>query len=122
MTLLVTNEGETALLDLMLSSDTVLRLYYNDYTPLETSVYADFAELNTDGYAPITLTGGAWVVGSGTATYSAQTFTMTDAVDAFGYYVTTGTTCLWAERFSGAPFPIPDGGGTISVTPTISLD
>jgi hypothetical protein len=73
--------------------------------------------------------GSSWtttqVAGTTTAVYSEQTFTFTTAVTVYGYYVTTiggSPELLWLERFSGAPFILPSGGGQIAISARISLD
>lgn len=59
-----------------------------------------------------------------TASYSIQTFSMTQAANIYGYYITNvdGTQLLWAERFPHAPFIIPNWGGNITVTLNFTLD
>lgn len=107
----------------------VLRLYTNNPTvddSITTSVLTE--AVGATGYAPITLVGSSWTttqsVGVTTAVYSEQTFTFTTAVTVYGYYVTslTGGNLLWVEKFSGAPFQLPGGGGEIAITPKITLD
>lgn len=107
----------------------VLRLYTNNPTvddSITTSVLTE--AVGATGYAPITLVGSSWTttqsVGVTTAVYSEQTFTFTTAVTVYGYYVTsqTGGNLLWVEKFSGAPFQLPAGGGEIAITPKITLD
>lgn len=104
----------------------VLHLYANNVTPSDSTVKADLTEVNSAGYAPITLLSSNWTTtqsgGITTAVYSEQTFTFTTDATAYGYYVTDQSNrLLWLERFSGAPFDIPDGGGTISVTAKLTL-
>ena len=126
MALLVPDVGEVLLLSYALNKvaqgDVKLRLYTNDYTPVEGSVVGDFTEATAAGYAAITLTGASWTIatatGVTTATYAQQTFTLTAASTDYGYYVTNnaGTQVLWAERFSDAPHSIPSDGGTEKIT------
>jgi len=105
----------------------VLHLYANDITPSDSTVGTDLTEVPTSkGYAPITLLSSNWTTtqsnGVTTAVYSEQTFTFTTDATAYGYYVTDQSNrLLWLERFSGAPFDIPEGGGTISVTAKLTL-
>lgn len=105
----------------------VLHLYANDVVPSDTTVSADLTEVPTSsGYRAITLLSSNWTTvqasGVTTAVYSEQTFTFTTDATAYGYYVTNQSNqLLWLERFSGAPFDIPDGGGTISVTAKLTL-
>jgi hypothetical protein len=105
----------------------VLHLYANDVVPTDSTIGADLTEVPTStGYAAITLLSSNWTTvqsaGITTAVYSEQTFTFTTDTTAYGYYVTDQSNqLLWLERFSGAPFDIPDGGGTISVTAKLTL-
>jgi len=105
----------------------VLHLYANDITPSDSTIKADLQEVGTvSGYHAITLLSSNWTTvqssGVTTAVYSEQTFTFTTDSTAYGYYVTDQSNqLLWLERFSGAPFDIPDGGGTISVTAKLTL-
>ena len=105
----------------------VLHLYSNDHIPSDSTVIGSLTELaGSTGYAPITLLSTNWTTtqsgGITTAIYSEQTFTFTTAATAYGYYVTNESNqLLWLERFSGAPFDIPDGGGTVSITSQLTL-
>jgi len=126
MALLVPDVGEVLLLSYALNkvaaADVILRLYTNDYTPVEGSVLASFTECTAAGYAAITLTGADWTIATVTGTTTAEqpqkTFTLTAASTDYGYYITNGagTQVLWAERFSDAPHNIPSGGGTEKIT------
>lgn len=105
----------------------VLHLYANDITPSDSTLIDDLEQVdNSTGYAPITLMSSNWTTvqsgGVTAAVYSEQTFTFTTDATAYGYYITDeSNNLLWLERFSGAPFSIPDGGGTISVTTKLTL-
>jgi hypothetical protein len=126
MALLVPNVGETELLSRMLNKSTTgdvkIHLYSDDVTPAEGDTVSSYT-LITDP-AAISLTGSSWSVTDGTASYAQQTFTFSGSATAYGYVVTdaAGTTLLWSERFTDGPYTIPAGGGTIKITPTISLD
>lgn len=105
----------------------LLRLYTNNPTIDDSIVYGGLTEATATGYVPITLVGSSWTttqsVGITTAVYSEQTFTFTTGVTVYGYYVTNlGTNLLWVEKFSGAPFQLPAGGGEIAITPKVTLD
>lgn len=105
----------------------VLRLYKNDHTPSDSTVLGSLTEATEAGYAPTTLIGATWTttqsLGVTTAVYSEQTFTFTTSANIYGYYVTSiSGTLLWVERFSGAPFQLPNGGGEIAITPQLTLD
>jgi hypothetical protein len=105
----------------------VLHLYSNDVTPSDSSVVGDLTEVSTlTGYRAITLVSSNWTTtqlsGVTTAVYSKQTFTFSTGATAYGYYVTDTTNkLLWLERFSGAPYTLPDGGGSISSTNKLVL-
>jgi hypothetical protein len=142
MSLLVPDIGEILMLQYltnMLSTDgtagpagggRLLRLFTNNLTPAEGTTQSTITEaVGATGYTPVTLVGSSWtttqVSGATTAVYSEQTFTFTTAVTVYGYYVTTiggAPELLWLERFSGAPFILPTGGGQIAISPRISLD
>ena len=124
-------KGEILLLQYivgMVNADNpVLHLYANDVTPSDSTVIGDLTQVaGATGYAPITLLSNKWTTtqsgGVTTAVYSEQTFAFTTDATAYGYYVTDqSNNLLWLERFSGAPFDIPDGGGTISITSKLTL-
>lgn len=132
MTLVVPDQlGEILLLQYivgMVNADNpVLHLYGNDIVPSDTTIKANLTEITTlTGYTPITLLSANWTTvqssGITSAVYSEQTFTFTTDATAYGYFVTNQSNqLLWLERFTGAPFEIPDGGGTISVTAKLTL-
>jgi len=132
MAMVIPNEGAEELLGRMLneevSDNLVLHLYSDNETPSVTSVVADFTEVNFTGYASITLTGGSWTVssstGTATADYAQQSFVMTSGGDIYGYYITNaaGTILIGAEFLNGgSAITVPGGGGTIRVTPSITL-
>tara|TARA_Y100000034_G_scaffold128166_1_gene182316 strand:+ start:153 stop:554 length:402 start_codon:yes stop_codon:yes gene_type:complete len=124
-------KGEILLLQYivgMVNADNpVLHLYANDITPSDSTVIGNLTEVaGATGYAAITLLSAQWTTtqsgGITTAVYSEQTFTFTTDATSFGYYITDeSANLLWLERFSGAPFDIPDGGGTISITTKLTL-
>lgn len=132
MTLVVPDQkGEILLLQYivgMVNADNpVLHLYANDVTPSDSTTISDLTEVaGSTGYTAVTLLSNQWtttqVSGVTTAVYSEQTFSFTTDATAYGYYVTNATNnLLWLERFTGAPFDIPDGGGTISITSKLTL-
>lgn len=131
MTLVVQNNGEGDAAEYFVNKSSpqnlVLRAFTNNITPAETDNAAAYTEDTASGYASITLTGASWSVTEGAptaASYAQQTWTYTAASTVYGYYMTrsgSGRIAL-AERFTGAPFSIPGGGGTIKVTPQITFD
>ncbi len=104
----------------------VLHLYANDVTPTDSTVVGDLLETTSSGYAAITLVSSNWTTtqsgGVTSAVYSEKTFSFATDCTAYGYYVTTTSgQLLWLERFSGAPFELPSGGGTISLSTVLTL-
>jgi hypothetical protein len=132
--LLVPDIGEVFLLQYLLNiplitnGDKVLHLYNNDVTPAESMTMGTLTEATEAGYTPHTMTSATWTVatagGTTTGSYTQRTFTFTTGATIYGYYVTdaANSTYLWCERFAGAPFTLPAGGGTIAVTPRIELE
>lgn len=120
---LVPNAGEAIALDRFLkTSDETLKLYVNDYTPVEGSVAGDFTEMSTQGYAAKTLTAASWSSGA----YAQQTWTFDGtggSTVVYGYFVIDAGsgTIMFAERF-GTPPTIVNNGDQIKVTPTITAD
>ena len=137
MALVCPNVSEVTLLEYLVNkaapTNPVLRLFHNDVTPSESTIIGGglpngLEEANETGYGAITLTGASWTVstlgGTTTASYAEQTFTFTAGADIYGYYVTSSDVSpklLYAERFDGAPFQLPSGGGVIAITPRLEL-
>lgn len=131
MTLLVSNTGDVESLKRMLNysatGDVKLKLFKNNVTVAKTDTTSTYTESTAAGYSSATLTGSSWTFSTvnsvTTGTYPAVTFTYTAAETVYGYYVTNlaGTVLLWSEAFS-APCAIPSGGGSITVTPTITAN
>lgn len=126
----VPNAAEVDALNYILNKDTpediLLKLFTNNVTPAETDTAAAYTEAAVAGYAAITLGGAAWTVTGGDPTQgeaAAQLFTMTAAGNFYGYFMVRQTSgvIVGAERFSGAPYALPSGGGDISVTPTYTV-
>ncbi len=132
MTLVCPNVGEILLLQYIVglvdAGNPVLHLYGNNVTPSDTTIKADLTECTSTGYAPITLTSAGWTVaqdgGTGVTTvqYSERSFSFSTAARVYGYFITdTSNNLLWLERFTGAPYDIPDGGGAVAVLPAMTL-
>ncbi len=132
MALVVPNvKGEYLLLQyivgLTAAGSPVLHLYSNNPTVDDDTVIANLTEVaGSTGYAAITLTSSNWTTtqaaGVTTAVYSERTFTFGTTATTYGYYITnTSGDLLWLEKFTGAPFSIPEGGGTVSITSKITL-
>lgn len=142
MALLAPNEGETHLLKMLLVHTSGagtevscrLRLFTNDLTPGETTAKGDVTECTFTGYpaAGIELKRGVtgtdcWSISGDLATYGEEKeFTFTTGGTVYGYYVTSNETSegdrklLWLERFT-ASANIPSEGGTIKITPKVTL-
>lgn len=105
-----------------------LRLFTNNYNPSKATVFSDLTEATQSGYACKNLNASDWVVATAsnitTASYPQQTFTFTNNIKIYGYYVTTNVSgtnyLLWLERFT-APFELPGGGGSIAVALNIGV-
>lgn len=129
MALMVPCVGEREILTRALTYEgSKLKLYTNNYVCTETSVIGDFTECVVAGYVQKSLTAGSWVVSTlsniTTASYAEQEFLPTTAVSVYGYTVTNSaaSVVIWAEQFTGAPYVIPAGGGSIKVTLNITGD
>lgn len=116
------------MLNVTAATNVELRLYSNNLTPALTDTISSYVESSAAGYAGITLTGAGWTVatssGTTVANYAQQTFSYTTSENVYGYYATRvgNNQVLWAERFSGTvPFAIPSGGGSVSISPRVTL-
>ena len=130
MALVIPDVGERAMLARILGTNLVLHLFTNNRVPAESDTVAAYTEMSGMGYAAVTLNTNNWTIATvadiSEASYPAITFTFTEGAgsNVYGYYVTdvAGTTLFWSERFASAPFVIPNGGGTITITPSLRLD
>lgn len=131
MALVVPNQGEeialAAFLNKTAPQDLTLRLYTNDYTPVEGTTEANVTEASGSGYAAKALTAANWTIAGDPreASYPEQTFAFTGALgNVYGYYLTQNTSgkLIYAERFTGAPFNVAQNGDEIKVTPKITAD
>ena len=132
MALRVVNEGEVQLLRDLLAIDGTagvvtleawtLKLFSNNYTPVEPDTSANYTEATFTGYTskPLIREGlaghwsapaagaatGAWTTEASVAeaTYAAQSWTALSAQTIYGYYVVGATSgkVIWAERFVAA--------------------
>ena len=119
MAMVISDEGELALLNYMIkdvsvSDPMILRLFKNDYTPDGDATDGSFTEADFSDYAAVTLARGTWNAavtnGSDKAESSygsaAQSWTCgASGNTVYGYWVETNDvtpTVLWAERFSTA--------------------
>jgi len=133
LTLLVPDAGEVQLLTMALSKATVetqtLKLFVNDYAPVEGSIASNFTEMSTCGYVAKTLDRASWSTSSAggvtTASYPQQTWTFTAGgpTTVYGYFIveTTSGIILWAELFE-SPQVIQNTGDQILLTPKFTLE
>lgn len=130
MALVVPNASEVEMLNRIVTYEgSKLKLYTNNYTPVEGSTVGNFIECAAAGYAAKSLATGSWSTATGgggtsASTYAEQEFAIATAVSCYGYFITNSaaSVLLWAEIFTGAPFTLPAGGGSIKVTPYLGLD
>lgn len=107
----------------------VLKLFKNDYTPVDTSTLANFTEADFDGYAPITLNawGNAFINGSNIAEIDevVRTFTCTGNTTPntiYGYYLEdVANQYLFAERNPAGGIAINTAGQVYVVWPRVTL-
>lgn len=132
MALLAQISGDVLLLRYMLNNttqaDCEYHLYTNNKTPAATDGLNNYTESVASNYTGYRLLGSQWTVSSGvsagaTATYAVQNFNFSAADTIYGYFATSlnKAVLLWAEIFTGGPFVLPSSGGTIALTPRISL-
>jgi hypothetical protein len=128
MSLVLVDQGENAMLTAFFAAAMTLRLYTNNYTPVETTTESGVTEASGNGYAAKALAGGGWTI-SGTAptqaAFAQQTYTFTGPLgNVYGYYVTRDSDAklMYAERFSDGPYNIVNNGDTIKITPVFTQD
>lgn len=109
--------------------DLTLKLYTNNYTPLDTSVAGDFSEASGGGYAAKTLSNGSWTVTVGSdpsdAAYAEQTWTFTGALAGtatiYGWFIVDADGVLiMAEKFDYSLTPAKNGD-QLRATPKFQL-
>ena len=134
MTIKIPNEGELELLDkaihdvLSVNENFILKLYKNNYTPVDASTATDFTVADFTNYVDKTLhranfSAATTVGGKASTTYdTAQSWTCgTTGNTIYGYYVVgnnSGKVC-WAEKFDTAR--ILNSGDIFSITPSLTL-
>lgn len=109
--------------------DLTIKLYTNNYTPLDTSVAGDFTVAAGGGYANKTLSNGSWTVTPANdpsdAVYAEQTWTFTGPLDAgasiYGYYVIDADGVLVYGELAAAAFTPANNGDQYKVTPKFRL-
>jgi len=132
MALVLSNQGEQIALEALVGKvagqNLILRLFENNYTPVEGTTEVSVVECTFAGYSAITLIAANWVFTAADPShvdYAQQTFTSnTGSQDkyAYGYYLTQVTSgkLVWAERFTDGPYHIVNNGDAIKVTPVIT--
>lgn len=134
MALKFPNAGELLGLDWMLKATSApenltLKLFRNDYTPVDASVAGDFTVANFTNYVDKTLSRGTWqssttVSGKASSTYDSTPLSWTCGSTGntiYGYYIVGATsgTIFCAERF--ATPRVLANGDSLNLTVTISL-
>jgi hypothetical protein len=126
----VPNVSEALFLSIQLGKvspeNLLLKLYSNDYVPVYSTVVGNLTEVIGSGYSAKTLTPADWTVtasvgpGGGIASAPQQTWTLSVAATAYGYYLVGASsgTLYWLERFSDGPYVLGVVGGIIRVVPT----
>jgi hypothetical protein len=106
-----------------------MKLYTNDYTPLDISVAGNFTEASGGGYAAKALANGDWTVAPGNdpsdAVYAQQIWTFTGALDGgatiYGYFVLDADGVLfYAERLATG-FTPANNGDLLKITPKFQM-
>jgi len=136
MALVLADLGAATILDAFFNNswpaggkDLTLKLYTNDYTPLDTSTAGSFTEAAGGGYATKTLSNGSWtqsqVSNIEQVAYAQQTITFTGALNGsatvYGYFVVDADGVLvYGERFATA-FQPTSNGDAIKVTPLFQM-
>ena len=129
MSLVVSHIGAGRMLELILASELMLRLYANDCTPTVMDEPEDLVELKGRfGYRPKNLEALLWTIFEGDesnptyAAYPKQIFDFAGRVDPiFGYFIEAADgVVMWAERFIDGPYELKKGG-RIGVTPRFEI-
>jgi len=114
------------------SKNLKIRLFTNDYTPVDTSILSNFTEAAGGGYAAKNLTNGSWTVFAANdpsdAVYPKQTWTftgpLTGSATIYGYYIEDNAgnsgVYIWGERL-GASFKPANNTDQLGVIPKFEL-
>lgn len=124
---------ELEVINALLAPAHTIRLYGNNYTPVNTSVAANFTEIAGGGYTNFPIIFAGWSISAGTptlATYSGGIIWLfTGLINApgtiYGYYITRNSDgkVLCADRFPAANVPFaPINGSKIVVLPRVSVE
>lgn len=128
----IPNPIEVEVLTALVTPALTLRLYGNNFTPVDGDLASNYTEIAGGGYVNKALTFANWSIVGGTpsyATYAPQTWIFTGAVNApgtiYGYYVTRNSDghLILAERFPSAVVPFTTvNGSKIVVLPKITAE
>lgn len=132
MAIHVPNVGKEQMLKLILNKTAQenlnIRLYTNDFTPGNSTVFADFTEPGGGGYVTKNIAAGDWTITPGTPSVAVavqQSWVFTGMVgNVYGYFLvgqTNTTLVYWAERFTDGPYNIQVANDEIRITPRIPL-
>ena len=132
MALVVPDLGEIELLTKLLintndTEDYIVRLYKNNYSPINTTVVGDFTEADFTNYTAKTITRSDWaspstVANKAESSATAQSWTCGITGNTlYGYYVigSTSGVCLWAEQFAASRILVD--GDILNLTPKFTL-
>jgi len=101
-----------------------LRLYQNNYTPIKSSVFADFTLATFSGYTSQTLTFGAGTVAANISTAVASAITFTRSIGAtsntiYGWFLVDSVSSkVFAANLLPTPKAMTTNGDGITVTLT----
>lgn len=134
MALVLPNQGEQLALEALVGKtagqNLILKLYQNNYTPIEASTESNFTVATFTGYTDQTLTASSWAFTGADPShvdYPQCTFTSTAGSQnqpIYGYYlvqVSSGK-LVWAEKFTDGPYTIVNNGDAIKITPVITAE
>jgi hypothetical protein len=118
--------------DFPASKNWKLRLFTNDYTPVDTSTLGSYTQASGGGYGAIDLSNGSWTVTPANdpsdAVYAEQTFTFTGALSGnatiYGYYIEDNAgssgVAVYGERLATS-FTPANNGDTLKITPKFQM-
>lgn len=100
-----------------------LKLYCNNYTPVQTSIASNFTEATGGGYVAKTLTNGSFTINTANdpsdATYATQTWTFTGALTTnptiYGWYLVDGDGVLITAGLLDAANTPTANGDTLAI-------
>jgi hypothetical protein len=131
---LLLNQGEQIMAEAFINKtapqDLILKLYKNNYIPIDASIESDFTEADFTGYAHIDVPGAtAWTATPGAPTTLIHTVCVfTSSADSqnqpiYGWFLVqlTSGKAVAALKFSDGPYTIVNNGDIINVTPEIDF-